>query len=110
MVLTGVNPSPQLDPRPTGHAPGRLAPMATQRQIAANRRNALNSIGPKTEEGKIRSRGNAVTHGLTGAGIVVAEEDAQAMDERREAWRAYYGPVTAEEEWLFEQVVLHSVR
>jgi hypothetical protein len=84
--------------------------MATQRQMAANRRNAQNSTGPKTEQGKARSRGNAVTHGLTGAGVVVAEEDADALAERREAWRAGYDPVTAEDEWLYEQVVLHSVR
>ena len=40
--------------------------MATEEQIAANRRNAELSSGPKTEAGRNRSRMNALRHGLTG--------------------------------------------
>jgi hypothetical protein len=39
--------------------------MATQRQIEANRRNALKSTGPRTEAGRARSRLNALKHGLS---------------------------------------------
>ena len=51
--------------------------MTSFRQIEANRRNAQNSTGPKTEEGKQRSRCNAVRHGLTAETVIGALEDAK---------------------------------
>jgi hypothetical protein len=50
--------------------------MTSFRQIAANRRNASKSTGPTTEEGKQRSRCNAVRHGPTAETIIGALEDA----------------------------------
>ena len=50
--------------------------MASQKQIDANRRNALLSTGPRTEEGKGASRQNAVSHGLTAETVIVGLEDA----------------------------------
>jgi len=50
--------------------------MTTFRQIEANRRNARNSTGPITQEGKQRSRCNAVRHGLTAETVIGALEDA----------------------------------
>jgi hypothetical protein len=38
--------------------------MASEKQIAANRRNAAQSTGPRTSAGKSRSRMNARRHGL----------------------------------------------
>jgi hypothetical protein len=38
--------------------------MASDRQIAANRRNAKKSTGPVSDKGKQRSRQNAIRHGL----------------------------------------------
>ena len=40
--------------------------MATQAQIAANRRNASKSTGPKTDRGRAKSSQNARRHGLRG--------------------------------------------
>ena len=51
--------------------------MTSFRQIEANRRNAQNSTGPKTETGKQRSRGNAVRHGLTAETVVDILEDPE---------------------------------
>ena len=51
--------------------------MTSFRQIEANRRNARLSTGPATEEGKRRSRQNAVRHGLTAETVIDALEDAE---------------------------------
>jgi hypothetical protein len=51
--------------------------MSSFRQIEANRRNARLSTGPVTEEGKNRSRRNAVRHGLTAETVITALEDAE---------------------------------
>jgi hypothetical protein len=43
--------------------------MASPRQLLANRRNAAKSKGPKTQQGKARSRMNALRHGLAAVTI-----------------------------------------
>jgi len=40
--------------------------MASEKQIAANRANALRSTGPKTLAGKLKSSRNAYRRGLSG--------------------------------------------
>jgi hypothetical protein len=51
--------------------------MASEEQIAANRRNAAKSTGPRTEKGKARSRMNARRHGLA----ITLPKDQKAWDE-----------------------------
>ena len=48
--------------------------MTSEAKLAANRRNALKSAGPKTAEGKARSSANALTHGLTAKHFVAKGE------------------------------------
>src|ERR1700739_2175789 len=51
--------------------------MTSFRRIEANRRNARLSTGPVTEEGKRKSRQNALRHGLTAETVIDALEDAE---------------------------------
>ena len=53
-------------------------------RLAANRRNAQRSTGPKTEAGKAAARLNAFVHGLAGAGDLVAPDEDRDLIDRRE--------------------------
>src|SRR4051812_47138085 len=56
--------------------------MATDKQIAANRRNGALSRGPKTAAGKARSSRNALKHGLA---VPITRDRATARKIRRAA-------------------------
>ncbi len=77
--------------------------MASQRQIAANRRNAKQSTGPQSSEGKARSRHNALTHGLTARQVLLPHEDSVAYDELCQAMVSSLAPEDALEHQLVEQ-------
>ncbi len=47
---------------------------ASEAQIVANRINAAKSTGPRSAEGKERSRRNALKHGLAASVVVPGEE------------------------------------
>ncbi len=52
--------------------------MTSSRRFTANRLNAQRSTGPRTIEGKLRSRRNAVRHGLTARTIVADSDELDA--------------------------------
>lgn len=54
--------------------------MISEKQLAANRRNAQHSTGPKSPEGKARSSRNNLRHGLTGQVTVLPAEDRDVHD------------------------------
>lgn len=66
--------------------------MATQKQIAANRRNAQKSTGPKTEQGKEIVSRNAVTHGLQANKSAVLPGEEEAFEHFEAAMIADLGP------------------
>jgi hypothetical protein len=51
--------------------------VSTPRQWAANRENAQKSTGPRTDEGKRRSRRNALRHGLVAETVIEIFEDIE---------------------------------
>jgi len=79
-------------------------------RIAANRANALASTGPRTAEGKERSRANALKHGLTGEGIALPVEDAPVVARRFAEFQAQFGPETPMGAVLVQRVAMLSVR
>ncbi len=79
-------------------------------QLDANRLNAARSTGPKSLEGKARSRINAYKHGLTGAGIALPREDAEEVQGRFEALEAELRPGSVLARILVQRAALFSIR
>lgn len=55
--------------------------MISDKQLEANRKNALKSTGPKTAEGKLISAKNATTHGLLSNHVVIKDENAREFED-----------------------------
>jgi len=77
--------------------------MSTPSQVEANRRNAQKSTGPRTKEGKDRSRFNGVKHGMTAKFDVLPGEDADALTGRIDDWTADLEPRNQLERDLIER-------
>jgi hypothetical protein len=78
--------------------------MASERQIRANRRNALKSTGPRTAAGKTASARNALRHGLTAHQVVIDGEDPAQFDALLHRFRGEFQPESALEEFLVERL------
>lgn len=78
--------------------------MASEKQIAANRRNGLKSTGPRTARGKEISSQNALTHGLTAIQVVLEGEDVDAFEALRQDLKKEFQPSGASESQLVEQL------
>ena len=79
--------------------------MASERQIAASRRNGRLSRGPKTKEGKARSSGNALRHGLSARKYLLAGESEEEFLRLAEDLCASLKPAGALEVGLAQQIV-----
>ena len=53
--------------------------MISARKLAANRRNALRSSGPRSAAGKARSRANALRHGFAAVALAPAVASAEVL-------------------------------
>jgi len=84
--------------------------MTPQKQIEANRRNALKSTGPKTLETKAIVSKNAVKHGLCAQHTVIEGESWIEFDEFRNELIRYFNPVGFLEQLLAERINTASWR
>ena len=84
--------------------------MISEKQLAANRRNALLSQGPTSEAGRNRSRMNALRHGFTGQVTTMTDEDRAAHDQFSKALMQDLAPDGAMEIQLAQRVATDSWR
>ena len=80
--------------------------MASPAQLAANRRNAQKSTGPRTNEGRKRASFNALKSGMTAKTVVLPHESVIDYDEIRIALIEDYAPATSQEMMLVDQVAV----
>ncbi len=78
--------------------------MASARQLAANRRNAQHSTGPRTARGKSRSKQNALRHGLA----VMAPKTGMVALEIERLASAIAGPKPDPCRWHFALVAAEA--
>ena len=78
---------------------------ASEKRIAANRANSMKSTGPRTPEGKERSKMNAVTHGLTAQSSVLPGEDGGQLEELSAALMRELKPSGMVQRLIAERIV-----
>jgi hypothetical protein len=84
--------------------------MISDKQLEANRRNALLSHGPVTDAGRKRSSLNALRHGITGQVTTMTDEDRAAHDNFSKALMQDLAPEGAMEIQLAQRVATDSWR
>jgi len=79
--------------------------LTTEKQKQANKANAQKSTGPRTADGKSRSKLNALKHGLTAKSPVLPDEDPAAYEVFRQQLWDDCQPMTGIEMMLMEELV-----
>jgi hypothetical protein len=84
--------------------------MASQKQIDANKKNAEKSTGPRTPEGKAKSRLNAIRDNLTGQIITLSDTDRPVFELLKAKLIAGLDPQTPMESKLAHDIAWDSWR
>ena len=85
--------------------------MTSPRKLAANRRNALQSTGPRTAAGKARSAQNhPLVHGLLARGALLPTEDRREFERFARAFRDDCKPVGFRQHHQVERMIIHAWR
>src|SRR5690242_15445993 len=85
--------------------------MTSPRKLAANRRNALQSTGPRTVGGKARSaRNHPLVHGLLSRAALLPTEDRREFERVAQGFREDRPPVGAREHFLLDVMISNAWR
>ena len=79
--------------------------MATDRQLAANRRNAQLSTGPTTPTGKSHSSMNALKSGIHAKSLLIKGESLEELESLKEEIYAEYQPATTKARLLADELI-----
>ena len=80
--------------------------MPTPKQLAANRRNAQKSTGPRTAEGKARSARNALRSGIdASAQTIIHRENAGDLEVLKWEYEGRFHPTTPEQRALVDTLI-----
>lgn len=95
-------------------APTEEKRAVSPQKLAANRANAAHSTGPKTPEGKEKSKLNAVKHGFTAryfpAVIQAGTAEWEELEAVRKDFLDHYQPVNPVEQLLLEKISIEYMR
>ncbi len=83
--------------------------LTTEQRSEINRKNGQKSQGPKTDEGKAKSRQNATKHGLRAEVLAMPTEDASVIAARAQAWNEYYQPASPAAQHLVNECVRATI-
>lgn len=84
--------------------------MTSEKQLIANRANALKSSGPRSLQGKRRVGQNALKHGLAAKDAVTKLESKNKFEEYRSSLVSQLCPIGSAEELLCEKIVTTAWR
>ena len=82
-----------------------MTKVISNKQLEANRANSLKSTGPKSEEGKLCSKGNALKHGLTARKHLIVGDDPIEFEEYRDNLWCELQPKTVLQEEMVMQII-----
>ena len=83
----------------------KMTKIISNKQLEANRVNALKSTGPKSLEGKLQSRGNALKHGLAARKHLIVGDDPIEFEEYRDNLWCELQPKTVLQEEMVMQII-----
>ena len=82
--------------------------MTSEKQRAANQRNAQNSSGPSSAEGKAASRMNALKSGLYAKSAVIRGESQEEFEEIVHQYNEQFHPVTPQARTLVDALIRNT--